>query len=515
MAGKVYLVGAGPGDPGLLTVRAQELLRQAEVVVYDRLAETCLAGNVRPDAELVYVGKQPGQPALSQEAINALLVARAREGKQVVRLKGGDPFLFGRGGEEAEALVAAGIPFEVVPGVTSALAVPAYAGIPVTHRGLSSSVAIVTGHEDPSKGETSVRWEHLARAVETLVILMGTENLPAIVERLLRAGRSPDTPAAAIQWGTLPHQRVISAPLARLPAVAREAGLGAPAVIVIGPVAALHPYLRWFSRPPLAGRRILVTRAQDQAGALVQALRAAGAVPIELPAIVIVPVDDETPIRQAIARLAEYDWVIFTSQNGVARFFAVLQAMGGDARAFGRARLAAIGPATAAALAARGLRADLVPPAYVAEAVAEALIAQGIAGRRLLLARAAEARPVLPERLRAAGATVEVLPLYRTVPPLDLAERARALLTAEKIDIVTFTSASTVRHLVAALGGTDLLRSLTVACIGPVTAQAAAELGLRVDIVAPEHTIPGLVEALIAHESTRTLPEGGVVQWRR
>jgi len=494
-AGFVSLVGAGPGDPGLITLRGIEALGRAQVVVYDYLASPELLRHAPPNAELIYVGKKAGQHTLPQAEINALLVRLAAAGQRVVRLKGGDPFVFGRGGEEAEALAAAGVPFEVVPGVTSAVAVPAYAGIPVTQRGLASSVAVVTGHEDPEKAESAINWDALV-GVDTLVFLMGVGNLPAIARELQARGRAASTPAAVIQWGTLGSQRTVTGTLGTIAARVQEAGLTAPAVTVVGQVVALRERLRWFDRRPLAGLRVLVTRTREQAGRLAEALRAEGAEPVECAVIETAPPLDWGPLDVAIRELRAYQWLVFTSANGVEAFFERLAAAGGDARALAPCQVAAIGPATAAALVRHGVHADRVPPEYVAEAVAEAL--GPVAGQRVLLARADIARPVLAQRLREAGAQVDDVVAYRTVAPAGLAERLPELLAT--VEIVTFTSSSTVRHLLEALSpqARRALERKAIACIGPITAKTARESGLRPAVVAETYTIEGLVKALVA-----------------
>ena len=501
--GHVFLVGAGPGDPGLITVAGVEALSQAEVVVYDRLVNPRLLDLAPKDAERVFVGKGPKQHMMPQEEINELLVARAREGKRVVRLKGGDPFVFGRGGEEAEALAAAGVPFEVVPGVTSAVAAPAYAGIPVTHRSLASSVAFVTGHEDPTKGAPDVDWERLATAVDTLVLLMGVGQLPQIVERLLAAGRASETPAAVIEWGTLPRQRTVVGTLGDIVAKVEEAGIGAPAVAVVGEVVRLRETLRWFESRPLFGLRVLVTRTREQASDLSRALVAAGAEPVELPTIEIMPRYDEARLARAVDALAEaaYDWLIFTSANAVEIFFEFMSDRRLDARSV-RAQVAAIGPGTAEALRQRGIVADLVPAAesYTAEGLLAAFEQIELTDRRVLLPRAEGARDVLIEGLHERGATVDEVTLYIAAPPKDADAEGLRRLRAGEIDIVTFASSSAVRNLVSMLGD-DLepLRRCRIAAIGPITAQTVQELlGRPPDVVAKEHTIVGLVVALEA-----------------
>ncbi|MCJ7436404.1 MAG: uroporphyrinogen-III C-methyltransferase [Acidimicrobiia bacterium] len=479
----VWLVGAGPGDPGLLTRRGAEVLATADVVVHDRLANPVLLDLAPPDALRVSVGKAPGNVEMDQERINALLVEHGTAGKRVVRLKGGDPFVFGRGGEEAEALMAAGVPFEVVPGITSAISAPAYGGIPVTHRGLSTHVTIVPGHEDPEKGRTDVEWEALARVGGTLVILMGAAGLADIAARLIAGGRAPETPVAAVRNGTRPDQQTVRATLATIAA----AGVRAPSAIVVGDVAALD--LGWFETRPLFGKRIVVTRAREQASELRLQLEALGAEVLELPAIRVEPVDFELPA------LGRYAWLVFTSANGVRAFFERgLDAAGLDARALGGLRLAAIGPGTAAALEARGLRPDLIPDRFVAESLLEGFPAPGAPGEPVLLARAEQARDVLPEGLGERGYLVDVLAVYRTVPAEpdpSVVEQIRA----GKVDALTFTSSSTVTNFVDAIGELTGPQPLVIS-IGPVTSATASERGLRVDAEADPHTIEGLVRAV-------------------
>lgn len=492
----VHLVGAGPGDPGLLTVRALEVLRRADVVVYDRLSQESLLDLAPAGAERIDVGKAPGHVRLPQEGINALLVARGRGGETVVRLKGGDPFVFARGGEEAAALSQAGVPFEVVPGVTSAIAVPAYAGIPVTLRHSSTSVTIVTGHEEPGAGDDgTVDWQAVARVGGTIVILMGVARIERIAAALVAAGRSPDTPVAAVQWGTRPEQHTVRATLGTI----GERELGTPSTIVVGDVAASD--LAWFENRPLFGRRIVVTRAREQASELVARLGALGAATVEVPAIEIAdPVDGGAALAAAVEGLARgaYEWLVLTSPNGARRLLAAVRAAGRDARALGGVRLAAIGPGTADVLVAANLVPDLVPPRFVAESLLddfpEAHPAAGTGepgDRRVLLARAAVARDVLPAGLTAKGWVVDVVEAYRTVPaPLD-ERRAAELADAE---IVTFTSSSTVTNFLAAVG--PAVVPPVVAAIGPITAATARDHGLAVDVEAEVHSIDGLVDAL-------------------
>lgn len=487
----VYLVGAGPGDPGLLTVRGAELLGRADVVVYDRLVAPALLELVPPSAELVYVGKEPGRAVLEQPAIDALLVDRGGRAEVVVRLKGGDPFVFGRGGEEAEALAAAGVAFEVVPGITSAIGALTYAGIPITHRGVSTHFTVVTGHEDPSKGASDVDWSALARAGGTLVILMGAGRIGELAQKLVDGGRPPDTPVAAIRSGTRNTQQTVRATLATI----GNEDVRPPSAIVVGDVARLD--LTWFESRPLFGRSVVVTRAREQASELRQRLEALGAEVIELPVISI------ERLTVGVPSLDDYDWIVFTSANGVDAFFDDgLFPRGLDARAFAGARVAAIGSGTAGALAARGLRPDLVPEHFVAESLLDAFPAPGAVGARVLLPRAEQARDVLVTGLAERGYTVDVLPVYRTVmasPDPGALDRVRA----GAVDALTFTSSSTVTNFCSIVGELPEPQPLVVS-IGPVTSKTAVENGLRVDAEADEHTIDGVVATLL-----RTLPRSG------
>ena len=497
--GKVILVGAGPGDPGLITVKGLRSLQSADVVVHDRLVDARLLAEAGPDAELVDVGKTPRGGGSRQAQINALLVQRAREGKRVVRLKGGDPFVFGRGGEEAEALRAQGVPFEVVPGVTSAIAAPAYAGIPVTHRGVASSFTVVTGSESPDRDMAAVDWSRLASVSDTLVVLMGWDNLTAIVEALVRHGRAPQTPIALVQWGTEPFQQTVEGTLETIVAQATESSIAPPVVAVVGEVATLRKRVRWFDNRPLFGKRMLVTRTRAQAGALSALLAEQGAEPIELPTIEIRPPDDYSAFDSALRCLGSYGWVVFSSVNAVDAVFGRLRALKLDARAFGSAKVAAIGAATSASLERHGVVADLVPKDFVSEALVEGLKAMEIEGQRVLLPRADIAPDSLPNALSELGAEVEQVTAYRTVTPEDSAQRLQEALEAG-IDVATFTSSSTVQNLVGLLNGEpEALGDATIACIGPVTAATARGLGLKVGIVAREHTVAGLVDALEAH----------------
>ncbi|MDQ1429409.1 MAG: uroporphyrinogen methyltransferase / synthase [Actinomycetota bacterium] len=481
----VYLVGAGPGDPGLLTVRGAELLGRADVVVYDRLASPALLALAPDGAELITAGKAPGQVDLTQDEINRVLVDAGRRADCVVRLKGGDPFVFGRGGEEAEALGAAGVPFEVVPGITSAIGAAAYAGIPVTHRGVSTHFTVVTGHEDPAKDRTDVDWDALARVGGTLVILMGAGRIGEIAGRLMAGGRAPATPVAAVRNGTRPDQHTVRATLATI----ADAGVRAPSAIVVGDVAGLD--LAWFEARPLFGTSVVVTRAREQASELRVRLEALGAEVIELPAIEIEPIEVTVPDLRA------YEWVVFTSANGVRAFFErALAPQRLDARALAGVWVAAIGPGTARALAARGIAADLLPERFVAESLLEAFPPPTADGARVLIARAEQARDVLPEGLGARGYAVDVLPVYRTVratPDPGAVERVRS----GRVDVITFTSSSTVDNLCAVVGALPEPPPLVVS-IGPVTSATAVARGLRVDAEATEHSIEGLVTTLLA-----------------
>lgn len=494
--GKVYLVGAGPGDPGLLTIKGLYCLQSADVVVYDRLVDQRMLLHARDDAEMVNVGKVPRRQGLKQADINALLITKARSGKTVVRLQGGDPFVFGRGGEEAEDLHRAGLPFEIVPGVTSAIAAPAYAGIPMTHRGLSSSFTVVTGTEDPNKSASSVDWSALARTGGTLVVLMGWEGLQAITEALIRHGMSPDTPVALIRWGTEPWQSTVKGVLANVTELARKAGLSAPVVAVIGKVADLRDKLRWYDKLPLFGKRILVTRTRDQASNLTLALAASGAFPIEVPTIEVKRMDDYSDLDGELRKLEEYEWVVFSSTNAVDVVFDRLTKDGNDARSFARAHVACIGEATARRLRANGIVPDLIPSSYVSESIIDSFKGIDVDGRMVLLPGAEEGRDTLAKFLGERGARVRQVTAYRLVTPKASRRLAESAIE-DGIDVATFTSSSTVLNLAKLLDG-DIrgLAEATVACIGPVTAQTASDLGIHVDIVASEHTIDGLVSAL-------------------
>lgn len=501
MKGIVYLVGAGPGDPGLITVKGLEAIRRADVIVYDRLATPQLLKEARPDAERIYVGKLPDRHTLQQEEINELLVEKAKEGKIVTRLKGGDPYIFGRGGEEAERCVEEDIPFEVVPGITSAISVPAYAGIPVTHRDFNSSFAIVTGHERPEKTESSIRWDRLATATETIIFLMGVSNLPFIVEQLTRHGRPSDTPIALVRWGTRVEQRTIVSTLENIVQIVEENKFRSPAIIIVGEVVKLREKLSWFEKKPLFGKRVLVTRARSQSSALSDKIQALGGEALEFPVIRITPPQEIDRLDTALRELPRYDWVIFTSVNGVKHFFKRLQELKLDIRQLTKARIAAIGPKTAEALTDKGLLVEVLPDEYRAEALVESLRPFVRAGEEILLPRADIAREVLANELVAIGCHVTEVDAYDTQIETEDASQIAEMLEEGAIHVITFTSSSTVRNFVEAIRTVRddvhaLLQHSQIVCIGPITAQTAEEMGLTVDVIADTYTIDGLVSAI-------------------
>ncbi len=505
--GIVYLIGAGPGDPGLITVRGLELIRQADCLIYDYLANPAFLEAAPPHAEKLYVGKKGGDHTLPQDRINQLIIDKARAGLKVVRLKGGDPYIFGRGGEEAEELAAAGVPFEVVPGVTSAAAVPAYAGIPVTHRKFASLVSFITGHEDPTKGESAIPWEVLAGSPGTLVFLMGIKNLEENCRTLISHGKDPATPAAVIHRGTTPAQRTVIGTLADIADRVQDAKITAPAIFVVGGVVSLRPALNWFETRPLWGKRIVVTRSRQQASAFVQLLGELGATCLEVPTIDIQPPDDGyQALDAALAELARYDWLIFTSPNGVTAFFTRLFSRELDVRALGGAKLAAIGAATAQALWDYRFKADLVPTDFRAEGLVAALAPVVRPGSLILLPRAQVAREVLPQELEKRGVLVNVVPAYKTVPPAGLPPEAAHALSQGEVDVLTFTSSSTVTNF-AALVGEERFRELgtqaVIAAIGPVTAQTLGRYGLEPQIQPPTYTIPALAAAIVDYFRAR------------
>jgi uroporphyrinogen III methyltransferase / synthase len=499
MPGKVFLVGAGPGDPDLITWKGRRLLEHADAVLFDHLASDALVALAPPAAERVYVGKKKSLHTYTQEEICAMLIERARRGWTVVRLKGGDPYIFGRGGEEAEALADAGIDFEVVPGVTTPLGIAAYTGVPLTHREHTSVVTMVTGH-----AVENIDWSRVGLA-ETLVIFMGLTTFGAIARELIARGRRADTPALVVRWATRPDQETVVGTLATLPDLIERHGLKPPATIVVGEVVRLREKLDWYERLPLFGRRIVVTRAKGQAESLTAKLHALGADVIEIPTIEIRPAADYAPLDRAIASLACYDWLIFTSANGVRFFMDRLDQSPSDLRTL-CARICAIGPATRAAIEALHLKVDLMGKEYVAEGLLSSFEAHDLVGKRVLLPRAAVARDLVPVELARRGAQVDVVEAYRTVVPEEAAEHARELFhSGRKPDCITFTSSSTVQNFVAAAGA-EVLAAVKVASIGPVTSQTARSLGIEVAIEARPYTVDGLLNAILTMYSRPPAP---------
>ena len=502
MEAKVYLVGAGPGDPGLITVRGKQCIENADVIIYDYLASPALLNHAQNQAEIIYVGKKGGDHTLPQDKINALIVEKAKAGSTVCRLKGGDPFIFGRGGEEAEILASQSIPFEVVPGVTSAIAAAAYAGIPLTHRKLTATLAFITGHEDPHKKESSIDWESLARGMGTLVFFMGVKNLPDITQKLIANGRSPETPVALIRWGTTPSQTTVTGTLDNIAQRAKKVDLKPPAIIVVGEVVQLRNTLKWFEKRPLLGKRIVVTRARQQASDLVRRLSDLGAECLEFPTIKVVPIDDAAPLDVAVQNLAAYDWIIFTSVNGVKFFFDHLFGTDKDVRALSHLHTASIGPATAEKLFEYGLKSDIIPQNYRAEAVVDAFRKIPLEGKKILLPRAKEARPVLPVELRKMGAEVDEVSAYLTEKVRANTAQLMKRLEDKTLDLITFTSSSTVQNFKDLLppdSFKQLIKGITVASIGPITTETAIESGFEVPITANSYTIPGLCDAIVKY----------------
>lgn len=504
--GKVYLIGAGPGDPGLLTLRAKECIETADVVVYDYLASPALLNFARTDAQIIYVGKKGGDHTLTQDKINTLLTDKAKQGLKVARLKGGDPFVFGRGGEEAQILLANGVQYEVIPGVTSAIAAPAYAGIPVTHRDHTSFVSFITGHEDPTKKDTGMQWDVFAKSNATLVFLMGVKNLENIVQNLVAHGKPSDTPVALVRWGTTPRQQTVTGTLETIVDRVRQAKLKSPAIIVVGHVVSLRDELAWFDKRPLFGKRIVITRARAQASGLVSLLTRLGADCLEIPTIQITAPKDTAPLQQAVVNLKSYDWLVFTSVNGVKYFFDTLFGMGQDVRALGHLKFACIGPVTKERLADHGIISDILPQTYRAESVVEAFSSMEMKGKKVLLPRAKKARTILPRELTRMGAVVDEVTAYETILSSQGRETLIEMLTLREIDAITFTSSSTVSNFMSLLESQDarnLLKDVIIASIGPITSDTARSLGLEPDIEADPYTIPGLVDALLAHYEPR------------
>jgi uroporphyrinogen III methyltransferase/synthase len=493
--GRCYLIGAGPGDLGLVTLRAKQCIEQAEIIVYDYLCNPDMLNWAPESAEIIYAGKKAGAHTLKQDEINALLVEKTGAGKQVVRLKGGDPFLFGRGAEEAEALASAGLAFEIVPGVTSAIAAPAYAGIPITHRGKNSHVTFFTGHEDPSKEESTIDFRALAKLGGTQVMLMGVERMESIAREMIAHGVRPDLPVALVRWGTTGRQRTLIGDLQNIARRIAESEFEAPAVAIFGEVVALREQLSWYELRPLFGKRIVVTRTRRQAGVLSEQLRLLGADVIELPTIRIEPPTDLRAFAELVQDAHSYDWIVFTSPNGVAAFFEMFFKLYDDAREIGGAQIAAIGPATAQRVKDFHLKVDLQPEEFVAEAVAREFKKQGnIENLKILLARAQEARDLLPKELEASGAIVDVAVAYHTVAETDDKTGARARLQENGADMITFTSSSTVENYLAL--GLKWPAGMRVASIGPVTSSTARNRGLTIDVEARRHDVPGLVDAI-------------------
>lgn len=504
--GKVYLLGAGPGDPGLLTIKAQEVLSVADVVVYDYLANAGFLDSCRPGAELIYVGKKGGEHTLSQEGINELLLEKARAGKTVARLKGGDPYVFGRGAEEAEQFLAGGVEWEVVPGVTSAVAGPAYAGIPLTHRDFASSVTFITGHEDPKKEQSAHNWEALAQSNSTLVFFMGVKNLARITRNLIQNGLDPQTPAALIRWGTTCEQQSLVAPLTEISRQAAEQGVKPPALLVVGRVVELRDTLNWFEKRPLLGKGVVVTRAREQASSLLRTLQDLGACCYQFPTIAIKPLPDYSKLHQIFGNLADYDWLIFTSVNGVKIFWQELRGQGLDSRALGSCQVAAIGPATADALRDQGIEPDFVPEKYMAEHVVQGLLERGASQARVLLPRAEKAREILPQALGRAGARVDVLPVYRTELAQESGQSILEAINEGKVQYITFTSSSTVDNFFRLIPPAELKPhvpgKINLACIGPITARTLEGYGFLADLQPETYTISGLVQCLQERAAT-------------
>ncbi len=504
--GTVYLVGAGPGDPGLITLRGKYLLERAEVLVYDYLASPKLLKHVPASATKIYAGKKGGtKHTHTQEEINQMLVDWALAGKMVVRLKGGDPFIFGRGGEELEELAKAGVPFEVVPGVTSATAAATYAGIPITHRAHTASVSFITGHEEPGKENSNLDWSKLATGAGTLVIYMGIKNLPMIVDNLINNGRDPQTPVAVVRWASTPEQQSVVATLETIVHKVEEAAIKPPALVIVGEVVSLRDRLDWFEKRPLFGKRIIVTRTREQASELVAALEGFGAECLEYSTIQVEPLDSYDILDEELERLNEYHWLLFSSINAVQYFFNRLYARGMDARNLKGPQVAAVGRATADFLLRYGIVADLIPTVYTAEGLAQSLLDFGVEGRNILIPRAVKAREFLPETLRGAGAQVTVVPVYRNVPPPTGKEELRAELGSGQVDMISFTSSSTVTNFLAMIDAPNqeellrLLKGVKIAAIGPVTAKTITDNGLTVDIIPTEFTIPSMVAAMVAY----------------
>jgi len=503
MTGKVYLLGAGPGDPGLITQKAISCIQSCDVIIYDYLASPALLSIAAPQAEQIYVGKKGGDHTMKQDQINQLIVDKAREGHIVSRLKGGDPYIFGRGGEEAEFLKDHDIPFEVVPGITAGIAAPAYAGIPLTHRKMTSTLAFVTGHEDPTKSESSIHWPSLAKGIGTLVFYMGVKQLPGIVTQLLKHGKPENTPVALVRWGTTSSQQTITGQLHNIVDNVQAKNFRAPAIIVIGEVVNLRDQLNWFEQKPLFGKTIVVTRARQQASDLLRKLNALGAECIECPTIEIVPPNDIQPMESSIANVEIYDWLVFTSVNGVRFFFKTLFSMGKDVRILGHLRLCTIGPVTAEELMNYGLKTDILPDTYQAESVVEAFEKESMTGKKVLIPRAKQARSVLPESLSDMGAVVDEVTAYQTIAGSGHDRGVVDRVQSADIDMVTFTSSSTVTNFCDMFPGiaenASFKQKVAIASIGPITSETAQKKGLDVAVEAEVFTIPGLIGAILGY----------------
>ena len=533
-SGKVYLIGAGPGDPGLLTLKGKRYIEEADVLVYDHLVNKKLLEFAKDGAEIIYVGKVAGKHTKSQDDINSLLVSKTKEGKVVARLKGGDPFIFGRGGEEALELVNNGIQFEVVPGVSAATSVPAYAGIPLTHRDFNSSIALITGHEDPSKGGSKIEWKGLSTCIENLIFFMGAKNLSNIVKKLIENGRNPETPIAVIRWGTTPQQKTIVGTLNNILEKTKEKQIKPPSIIVVGKVVALREKLNWFEKKSLFGKRILITRPRGQAEIFVELLEKEGAITIQFPTIETVPPDSWDALDNAINRLDTYQWLIFTSANGVRFFMERLKANKKDIRELRGIKICAIGPKTAASINSLGIKVDAIPEKYIAEGVIEEMQKYGIKGKKILLPRASVARDILPEELKKMGAEIDVVDTYKTVKPVEKANEIKNMLKNGEIDVITFTSSSTVQNFMSYFNlpppllpfgsqgrlqeGTkgrsnfnrgddrEILKDIIIASIGPITAKTVEEFGLNNAIVSDEHTIERFTEKIIEYFTSPSSP---------
>ncbi len=506
--GKVYLVGAGPGDPGLITVRGRSLLERADVAVYDYLASKKLLKHLPASAELIYVGKKGGVKHIhTQDEINQMLVDHARAGRMVVRLKGGDPFIFGRGGEEVERLHQEGISFEVVPGVTSATAAATYAGIPITHRDYTATVAFITGHEDPTKENSDIDWSKLATGVGTLVVYMGIKNLPLIVENLIKHGRDPKTPVAVVRWASTPEQQSVVGTLETIAEIVVDNGIKPPSLIIVGEVVTLRETIDWFEKRALFGKKIVVTRTRDQASELVAGLEEYGADCLEYSTINIKPVDSYKALDDELERLDEYHWILFTSLNGVKYFFEHLYARGMDSRDMKGPDIAAVGKSTADLLLKYGINADLIPSTFTGEGLAESLLDQGVEGRNILIPRALKAREILPETLRGAGAQVTVVPVYQNCPEDEPQKSLRTDFEDGRIDMITFTSSSTVRNFLRMINTENqeelvrLLDGVDIAAIGPITAKTVTDNGLQVTVQPEEYTIREMIWSIVQYYS--------------